>query len=170
MAAKRKQKIRADFRKNRAERARSDHWTRRFRADGDDLQEDSPLAERISGKGELTRKRTVVGAVADPENAGFGVLRDVDEAVVLRGRVLAVQGLTSTVEAADGALWSCATRRLLKTLSTNQRHVVAAGDFVVFRPEPNQEGIIERVEARETVLSRARAAVSTSSSPTSINC
>jgi ribosome biogenesis GTPase len=155
MAAKRKQKIRADFRKNRTERARSDHWTRRFRADGDDPQEDAPLEERISGKGELTRKRTVVGAMADSENAGLGVLRDVDEAVVLRGRVLAVQGLTSTVQAEDGALWACATRRLLKTLSTNQRHVVAAGDFVVFRPEPNQQGIIERVEPRKTVLSRA---------------
>ncbi len=155
MAAKRKQKIRAEFRKNRTERARSDHWTRRFRAEGVELQDDAPQAERVSGKGELTRKRTIVGAMADPEHAGFGVQRDVDETIVRRGRVLAVQGLTSVVEDEQGAIWNCATRRLLKTLSTSQRHVVAAGDFVVFRPEPQQEGIIERVEPRKTVLSRA---------------
>jgi ribosome biogenesis GTPase len=155
MAAKRKHKIRAEFRKNRNERVRSDPWTRRFRADGAELQDDTPQQERVSGKGELTRKRTVVGAVADPDYAGFGVLRDVDETQVRRGRVLAVQGLTSAVEDEHGAIWNCATRRLLKTLSTTQRHVVSAGDYVFFRPEPNQEGIIEQVEPRKTVLSRA---------------
>jgi ribosome biogenesis GTPase len=155
MAAKRKHKIRTEFRKNRTERVRSDPWTRRFRAEGEELQDDAPQQERVSGKGELSRKRTVVGATADPEFSGFGVLRDVDLALVRRGRVLAVQGLTSTVEDDDGAIWNCATRRLLKTLSTTQRHVVSAGDFVYFRPEPNQEGIIERVEPRKTVLSRA---------------
>ena len=49
----------------------------------------------------------------------------------------------------------CATRRLLKTMATDQRHVVAAGDFVMFRPVNAEEGIIERVEPRTTVLSRA---------------
>jgi ribosome biogenesis GTPase len=155
MADKRKRKIRAEFRKNRAERARSDHWTRRFHAEGAEVQADAPLEERISGKGELTRKRTVVGAQADADRAGFEVLRDIDLTSVLRGRVLAVHGLTSTVEAPGGVIYTCAMRRVLKTLSTSQRHVVAAGDFVYFRPEPNREGIIERVEPRKTVLSRA---------------
>ncbi len=155
MADKRKQKIRAEFRKNRADRSRSYDWTRRFRDEGDEVQQDAPLDERISGKGELTRKRTVVGAVADPNKAGFDVLPDVDLSAVKHGRVLSVHGLTSTVEAEDGTLFACATRRLLKTLSTNQRHVVSAGDFVLFRPEPNGEGIIERVEPRRTVLSRS---------------
>jgi len=155
MADKRKQKIRAQFRKNRTNRARSYDWTRRFRDEGAEVQEDAPYEERVSGKGELTRKRTVVGAVADPDKAGFTVQRDVDLSLVKRGRVLSVHGLTSTVEAEDGTLFACATRRILKTLSTTQRHVVAAGDFVLFRPEPNQEGIIERVEPRRTVLSRA---------------
>jgi ribosome biogenesis GTPase len=69
--------------------------------------------------------------------------------------VLAVQGLLSTVQAADGRIVRCATRRLLKTLATDQRHVVAAGDFVQFRPVGHDEGIIERVEPRRQVLSRA---------------
>ena len=53
-----------------------------------------------------------------------------------------------------GELFRCATRRLLKTLSTDQRHVVAAGDHVWFRPEGEGEGIIERVEPRRGLLSR----------------
>lgn len=111
--------------------------------------------ERVSGKGELTRKRTVLGAPLEDEQAGFGVLLDIDPTTVERGRVLAVQGLLSTVEAADGQIYSCATRRLLKTLATDQRHVVAAGDFVLFRPVGQGEGIIERVDPRRQVLSRA---------------
>ena len=155
MAGKRKHKIRIEFRKNRAARTRADDYTRRFHALGAEVDEDAPLEERVSGKGELSRKRTVIGAVADPDKAGFGVLRDVDETTVKRGRVLCVHGLTSTVEAEGGAIYSCATRRLLKTLSTTQRHVVAAGDFVLFRPEGEDEGLIERVEPRKTVLARS---------------
>ena len=52
----------------------------------------------------------------------------------------------------------CATRRLLKTLATDQRHVVAAGDRVLFRPVENtdpKEGVIERVEPRHGCICRA---------------
>jgi ribosome biogenesis GTPase len=155
MADKKKHKIRAEFRKNRTQRARSDDWTRRFHRQDVEAQDDAPLEERISGKGELTRKRTVLGAVGAADEAGFGVVLDVDEIAVRRGRVLGVHGLASTVQAEDGTLFTCATRRLLKTLSTTQRHVVAAGDFVVFRPQANGEGVIERVEPRHTALCRA---------------
>src|SRR6478609_333860 len=67
---------------------------------------------------------------------------------------LRVQGLISIVRDEVGALFQCATRRLLKTLATDQRHVVAAGDVVWFRPEGQHEGIIERVEPRRGVVSR----------------
>jgi ribosome biogenesis GTPase len=155
MADKRTQKIRAEFRKNRTGRARSDDWTRRFRSEGVEAHDDLVLDERISGKGELTRKRTVSGAATAGEEAGFGVLLDVDLATVKRGRVLCVQGLLNTVQASDGSIYQCATRRLLKTLATDQRHVVAAGDAVLFRRVNDNEGIIERVEPRKAVLSRA---------------
>ena len=79
---------------------------------------------------------------------------DVSSAECLPGRVLTVKGLISVVQAPDGQLYRCATRRLLKTLSTDQRHVVAAGDRVLFRPAPGNEGIIERVDPRRGVLSR----------------
>ena len=149
MADKKKHKIRTQFRKNRARPGRSDDWSR------PEEQEDAIQHERVSGKGELTRKRTVMGAQVEGEQAGLGVLLDIDLSTVQSGRVLAVQGLLSTVQAADGRIIRCATRRLLKTLSTDQRHVVAAGDFVLFRPVGDDEGIIERVEPRRQVLSRA---------------
>ena len=71
------------------------------------------------------------------------------------GRVLRVHGLSSTVQTDDGALHLCATRRVLKTLSTDQRHVVAAGDWVYFRTDRSGDGIIERVEPRRAVISRS---------------
>ena len=67
----RKKKIRADFRKNRGSRARQGDWTRHFRGATPDQEpiageselaetanpaDDAPQDERISGKGDLTRK------------------------------------------------------------------------------------------------------------------
>jgi ribosome biogenesis GTPase len=151
--SKKKRKVRADFRKNREARARDKHRVDRL-ADGDSREVDAPRAERVSGKGDIARKRTVAGAEIVEDDAGTVVLPDVDREVCRLGRVLRVQGLLSVVRDDNGALYQCATRRLLKTLATDQRHVVAAGDVVWFRPEGQSEGIIERVEPRRGVVSR----------------
>lgn len=150
-------KIRADFRKNRGVRARAPDLTRQYRRHGfeDDAQ---PQSERLSGKGELTRRRTVRGSAADDDAPGLEVRLEVDERSCLRGRVLSVQGLHSTVRDESGRVFRCATRRLLKTLATDQRHVVAAGDRVLFRPVEYSnppEGFIERIEPRRGCISRA---------------
>jgi ribosome biogenesis GTPase len=88
------------------------------------------------------------------DDAGTMVLPQVDRESSRLGRVLRVQGLISIVRDESGATFRCATRRLLKTLATDQRHVVAAGDIVWFRPAGKGEGIIERVEPRHGVVSR----------------
>jgi len=151
VADKKKKKIRAEFRKNRTVRVRQTDWTRQFDEHGFD-EEDPTQSERISGKGEITRKRTICGQQLDADGEpGMDVRLEVDETVCRRGRVLAVRGLISIVEEDGGAIWQCVTRRLLKTLSTDQRHVVAAGDRILFRPVENSdpaEGVIERVEPR----------------------
>lgn len=148
-----KRKIRASFRKNRETRTREHDLTRRF--EQQDVDEDAIRSERISGKGDLTRRRTVVGASAVEEDGNLSVQLDVDEASCLSGRVIGVGGLINHVQAdADGRMYQCATRRLLKTLSTDQRHVVAVGDRVLFRPAGADEGIIERVQPRRGVLCR----------------
>jgi ribosome biogenesis GTPase len=153
MAGKRKRKLRADFRKNYGSRTRPKNLTREFHEHGFE-EDESVQGERVTGKGDLTRKRTVIGDLNDDDEAGFGVRLEVDESVCRHGRVLSVHGLTSTVQAEDGRVFKCATRRLLKTLSTDQRHVVAAGDRVLFRPVASGEGFIERIEPRRGVLCR----------------
>lgn len=148
-----KNKMRADFRKNRQPRTRQRDLTRNF-AQSDEQLEDAASSERISGKGELTRRRTVVGSKASEASTGFAVAREVDSAACLPGRVLSVYGLESRVAAEDGRVYRCATRRLLKTLTTDLRQVVIAGDRVWFRPEGADQGFIERIEPRHGVLSR----------------
>ena len=153
-----KKKTRADFRKNRNVRARPSDWTRRYQQHG--FEDEAPVQnERISGKGDLSRRRTICGDQSEKsETPGFDVQLDVDERICRRGRVLSVLGLMSVVEDESGNLYQCATRRLLKTLATDQRHVVAAGDCVIFRPVENsdpREGLIERVEPRYGCLCRA---------------
>ena len=156
MAKKKHRKIRAQFRKNRGVRTRPTDWTRQFERHG--FEDEDPLqGERISGKGELTRQRTVTGTEVDGEEPGLGIHLEVDEGACRRGRVLSVHGLTSVVEDEEGSVYQCATRRLLKTISTDQRHVVAAGDRVLFRSveqTDDNEGIIERVEPRHGSLCR----------------
>ena len=153
MSKKRKRKIRAEFRKKHESRTRQHDLTREFRQHGFD-EDESARAERVSGKGQLTRKRTIIGETSDAEDATFAVQLEVDESICQQGRVLCVHGLTSSVESQDGNVFRCATRRLLKTLSTDQRHVVAAGDHVWFRPQGTSEGFIERIEPRHGVLCR----------------
>ncbi len=152
-----KKKIRADFRKNRSDRARSTNWTRQF--DSDELSADNTLrGERLSGKGELSRRRTIISEDIQSESENTqGRQLAVDETVCRPGRVLSVHGLYSEVQDAGGTIYHCATRRILKTLATDLHHVVTAGDRILFRPAENtglKEGFIERVETRKGVLCR----------------
>ena len=125
---------------------------------------DVVLSERVSAKGDAARKRTVVGSYVGDENLSgevgdFVVLPDVDLTVCQKGRVLSSHGLVSYVEDERGRVFTCSTRRVLKTLSTEQRQIVVAGDRVYFRdanlPDGRLEGVIERVEPRFGVLSRS---------------
>ena len=148
---KKKRKIRANFRKNRSSRARDGDFTKMDLSD--DRADDAIQGERISGKGALTRKRTIAAEITT-DASGERIQLEVDEANCLKGHVLSVHGLASHVRMEDGRLLKCATRRLLKTLTTDQRNVVATGDHVLVRQANETEGIIERVEPRYGCLSR----------------
>ena len=80
--AKKRKKVRVAFRKNRQKRARDNKLTRQVQQEGAD-EVDFQSGERLSGKGDLTRQRTVVGV----ENEGGQILRDVDDVDCLMGRV-----------------------------------------------------------------------------------
>ena len=148
-----KRKLRTDFRKNRGSRRREKNFNSELAES--DSPVDAPLGERISGKGDISRRRTLAGGEIVEDESGVHVLPDVDRTICRLGRVLRVQGLVSIVrDEADSSIYECAIRRVLKTLSTDKRHVLAAGDIVWFRPEGKREGIIERIELRHGVVSR----------------
>ena len=146
MARDDKRKIRVSFRKNRNTRARQNDWTK---AREDDAA-DAISSERLSGKGDLTRRRTVVTSADNP-----GGLRDVDLAQCVPGRVLWTVGANhSAVELDDGTVKHCSVRRVLRTRERETRSLVVAGDRVMVRPTEREEGVIERIEPRTSTISR----------------
>lgn len=147
-----KKKLRTEFRKKHESRTRERGLTQKHQAG---IEDESAQTERVSGKGNLTRKRTIIGAEVVESETGLSVHLDLDESQCKRGRVLSVHGLTSQVEEdGTGRIYHCATRQLLKQLSTEQRSIVAAGDHVLFRLANEGDGMIERVEPRHGVISR----------------
>jgi ribosome biogenesis GTPase len=157
---KKSKKLRVTFRKNRSKRTRIDDWTQRFEEHG--FEEESEISvERIGGKSELSRRRTVIGKWVDSsEEHCFSILPEVDSETILSGRVLCVHGASSVVQTDDDRIFQCVTRRILKTLSTEQRQPVVTGDRVLIRPaesiaEGVNEAMIERVEPRHGSISRA---------------
>jgi ribosome biogenesis GTPase len=147
MAKPRKQRV--EFRKNRSTRRRDGDLTRTL-GDDPDAAADRATSERISGKGDLTRKRTVVAHDVDADIDG---LRVAAGETAWRGRVLNVHGLESHVQADDGRIVRCTMRRLLRTIATDQRHPLAAGDWVRIR-DVGDEGTIQSIEPRHQSLSR----------------
>ncbi len=151
---KKGKKIRAEFRKRYESRARKTDFTREYREE-DTFDEALTQGERVSGKGRLTRRRTIVGEVVESqEETGFEVHRDVVSERCSEGTVLSVHGLACQVMVATGEVLSCAIRGILKSLSTEVRHVVVAGDRVLVQATGAGEGVIERVEPRYGIISR----------------
>ena len=153
MAKRKKKKVRINFRKKHDGRTRTNDWTKRF--GNESLDEDKVLkTERVSGKGELSRKRTIVTEF-DENDESDQLTLSVDKSICHPGRVLSVHGLKSFVESErDEKVYQCATSQLLKSLHTEERHIVATGDSVWFRPEGERDGMIERINPRTGILSR----------------
>ncbi|MEC9093147.1 MAG: ribosome small subunit-dependent GTPase A [Planctomycetota bacterium] len=156
MAAKKnKKKIRTSFKQKYDARTRQNDLTREF--GGDESKNDElHQHERLTGKGKLARKRTIRGQEIQTKE-GSDIILEVDESKCLPGLVLSVHGLNSIVESETGTLYQCATRKLLKTISTDQRHIVVAGDRVLFIPaaDNSESGLIVRIEPRFGTISRA---------------
>ena len=146
-----KKKIRVALRKNRQSTPRQRGRFSQGIDSDKNLDEFNP-DERISRKGAITRRRTIISA--DEGQSGEPAVRDVAAAECLSGRVLSPLGGECLVEAEDGRIYECTVRRLLKSLATDERAAVAAGDRVLFLPASGNQGVIERVEARRGVLTR----------------
>jgi ribosome biogenesis GTPase len=156
-----KKKVRVDLRKNRSKPPRPRNWTRGFQEHGF-AEEATVNDERVRAKGDLSRRRTIIqdetgaqpGAGQEPAE-----MPAVDAGTALPGRVLRVHGLFSEVAAENGRQYRCTVRRLLRTLATDERNIVTTGDRVWLLPagdpDNTNEGVIERVEPRHGLLTRA---------------
>lgn len=157
----RKKKVRVALRKNRQNRTRANDLTRDFRHDEAGTAA-APSSDRIRPRGELSRHRTIIedagpdGGESSGDSADAASTRAVDTATCLRGRVIRIHGLLLIVRGDDGQNYSCHVRRLLKSFEIEGRNVVTVGDRVWFRPggPAGAEGLIERVEARQGVITR----------------
>jgi len=150
-AKKKSRKIRVAFEKNRNKRARLTDLTRQV---DEDLETASDLtkSERFSGKGDLTRFRTIV--TTGDDDTGEQQVRELKDETI-SGRVLVAVGSNQCrVQGADGVLYLCSVRRLVRTLAREARSAVVAGDRVRFTPQGPGVGVIEVVEPRQSVLSR----------------
>ncbi|MEE2825808.1 MAG: ribosome small subunit-dependent GTPase A [Planctomycetota bacterium] len=154
MARKKKKNpvVRTDFRKRHDSKTRKRDFTREFQS-GDQSIENLRRGERISGKGDLTRKRTVSGARVDQDTGGFQVELQINPETCETGRVISVHGLNSIVQT-EQKTYTCALKGILKSLSTDLQHVVVAGDRVTLQPIDEETGVIVRVEPRSNQLSR----------------
>ncbi len=152
-----KKKVRVELRKNRSKPPRQRGWTRGFQEHGF-VEKATQGREQVRAKGELSRRRTIIkdDETGAPAKGGEPAeMPAVDISKCLPGRVLRVHGLISLVETEDGRQFQCTLRRLLWTLATDERNIVTTGDRVWFRPALGDEGLIERVEPRHGLLTRA---------------
>jgi ribosome biogenesis GTPase len=151
-----KKKVRVDMRKNRSKPARQRGWTRSFQEHGGE-DDQTRSKESVRPKGEMSRRRTIIQDDTSQTPAGVesSEMPAADISACLPGRVLRVHGLFSDVSSDDGRIFRCGVRRLLRTLAIDERSIVTTGDRVWFRPAPNNEGVIERVEPRHGLLTRA---------------
>ncbi len=146
MAKNKRQKQRAAFKKKYQDRVRRSDLTRDFHLGDQDTLADAEQSERVSGKGDLTRKRTFYEH-SESHSDDFSQQ-------LISGRVISVHGLKSRVLGEDGQLYECALRQVLKSLNIDQRSAVVAGDQVRLRAASSKDGMIETVEPRRGIISR----------------
>ena len=144
LCRKKPRKVRISLRKNRQKRSRVRNVTREMRAE-EPTSVDLPQVERLTGKGDLTRHRTILAAdvEAGSGNVGAGVVRAVDEAKCRPGRVISASGLNCIVSGASGHRYECTVRRMVRTMMRVERGAVVAGDRVLFQPIDREHGVID---------------------------
>lgn len=152
MPSKKPNKHRIEFRKGHQGQPRRGDLTNDYREDREEI--DTLNSQRVSGKGDLTRHRTVRGKL-DGENTDPLQSIDLETSEgTIRGTVLRVHGLDSVAKTDDGRTLRCAVRRVLKNVSTDQRHIVVTGDRVEIEPHGQHQGWILKVEPRRSELCR----------------
>lgn len=139
-----KRKTRVQLRKNRENAPRQ----RNLKPLDESQLDDLAITQRISGKGQLTRHRTII------DNEGEDAAGRSDTKGLLAGRVLSPRGAGSLVDVGNGLVLECAIRKLIRDRAVEGRTSIAAGDRVLVQQLDDRQGVIERVEPREGILAR----------------
>lgn len=79
---------------------------------------------------------------------------EIDRSNLLRGRVLSIISQAINVEF-EGKIIKCVLRGSLKKETIRLKNLVTVGDFVYFEMTSADEGVIEDIEERRSILSRA---------------
>jgi ribosome biogenesis GTPase len=136
MAAKRAAKLRITLKKNRSAASRQNDLTRAHQRDAlSDKQQQAD--ERVSRKGDVTRRRTILG-----EQSGDQIVRAIDEAACRTGRVLRAIGSTQCLvqDTESGSILTCTVRKMLRTIASDARSAVVAGDRIRYLPVGERPG------------------------------
>jgi len=167
-AAEKMRKVRKQIKHNRESRGpRCKEW---MPASLDDLDEfdDSSRSERVMPRGERERRREIWKALAaleeeaeegtDADEEGLsadGTLSTSgpEEAVGQRGVVVEVSSSLCRVDV-DGRSLMCGIRGSLSAQDTGFTNVVAVGDEVVISQNGSDQGVVEAVLPRRSVLAR----------------
>lgn len=119
---------------------------------GEDRKHGKEERKRLSAKDRSKYKKTDLVKQKNIEDAEREQILSRDN--LLRGRVLSIQSQGMSVEC-EGKLYVCALRGVLKKGKSDQKNLVAVGDFVRFEVLEGNEGAIAYVEPRKSILSRA---------------
>lgn len=145
---RKEKKVRVQFRKNRSVRSRQNRITEE-QLESEQIN-DLATEERVSGKGDLTRYRTVRSVDGNSED----VQRAIDEARCVPARILTTAGLNSLARTDSGREYECTIRQVVRTVSRDNRNAVVTGDHVLVQPLNEEQAVVERVEPRYGTLSR----------------
>jgi ribosome biogenesis GTPase len=138
-------KTRITFQKNRQRGRRAGDFAGEYQRQADGL-DDIAAGERVRARGDTSRKRTV--------------RLDDDDRIALEpgdrpGRVIMAHGLHATIAADNGQPIRCIVRKLLKSMASDERSVLAPGDRIWYRPDPaGGDGMVIRIEPRGGCLTR----------------
>ena len=138
-------------RRGKSKRTRHKDW---MPSNVDDL--DSPESERVMPRGERERREAVMGAALSALQEETNDTDDESGPQEISGqRAIVVEVSTRTCRVnLDGRHLICSVRGSLSARETGFTNVVAVGDEVVISGDGSDQGVVERVLPRRSVLAR----------------
>jgi ribosome biogenesis GTPase len=158
-AAKRMRKVRKEIKRNRKpKRVRRKDWSSYDFDDSDILDEiDLPQSERVMPRGERERQRAnlkkALAVLEEEKDFSEETPPPTEKMQSPKGVVVQVSSSLCRVEVGERSL-ICSLRGSLSAQETGYTNVVAVGDEVIVSENGSDEGVVEAVLARRSVLAR----------------